>query len=75
MVPPSGSSGLGVPTGYSALTTLGGDGVEKGRLGLVWEFVCCTAIAPCGVPMKDYGSTCHGNTNTSIVWSTLPAVF
>jgi hypothetical protein len=70
MVPPSGTSELGAPTGYSALTAL-----EKGsQLGLLWEFVCCSAIVPYGVPMRDYGMACHRNSNTSIVWSTLPSV-
>ena len=67
-----------VPTGYSALTKLGGK--AQGQLGIVWEFVCCSQMEACGAPMLthdggDNSSACHGNANTSIVWSVLPTVF
>ena len=59
-----------VPTGYSALVQLGGGSAQ---VGLVWELVCCSKLAPCGVPLPD-PSQCHGNTNTTIVFSALPGV-
>ena len=60
----------GVPTGYSSLTGLG----EPGKIGIVWEFVCCPDQAPCGSP-NEPANECSTNTNTTIVWSELPADF
>lgn len=60
----------GVPTGYSSLTGLG----EPGKIGILWEFVCCPDQAPCGSP-NEPANECSTNTNTTIVWSELPADF
>ena len=50
----------GALTGYSSLTGLG----NPGKIGIVWELVCWQSPG-CG----------SGNTNTTIVWSELPADF
>jgi len=50
----------GALTGYSSLTGLG----TPGKIGIVWELVCWQSPG-CG----------SGNTNTTIVWSELPADF
>ena len=50
----------GALTGYSSLTGLG----NPRKIGIVWELVCWQSPG-CG----------SGNTNTTIVWSELPADF